>query len=72
LVRRVGLWIVIRTNGAVRAFHDSDRWSLQDYQTAPFVKKVGNKSLTVNHNWDVSISDVPIDYARWFVVVAAH
>ena len=58
--------------GPFALFATRNRWSLEDYQTATFVKKVGNRSLTVNHKGDISISDVPIDHARWFAQLSSQ
>ena len=53
-------------------FTNRNRWSLKDYQMAPFVKDVGHKSLTVNHKGDITIAEVPVDHARWFAGLSSQ
>jgi hypothetical protein len=53
-------------------FSSRNRWSLPDYQSAPFIEGVTGKSLTVNHKGDVTISTVPIEHARWFARLASQ
>jgi hypothetical protein len=58
--------------GPPALFPTRNRWSLEDYRQEPFVDKLKNESVYVNHKGDVVIPEVPVEHARWFAGLASQ